>query len=381
MTYNFSDMPKIRERWKLTTKMSLSHQVTKKGYVQKIKIVRHLDTDLFDIWYSWDPDWNNLFQIQVFVDGRQKAVINMNDLLVVNDPVWGKHIKIHHRQFDQPLFSKVNNLSIIAGQGSHASAVNIKIEKGNNSKVLEVPRNKVGIVEAMRSFEVISQPWVGSNHQTGEESVAIAQTNVGLKDFIYEPLDINRENNVSEVANIYLADSLETPNDELIDDRYKYITTNFPKGLSSYTKRNAKPSSQITLNNQANGNRSVKYFGTATIDQSTSYDYEKKKTTNENVSNGQKGDIIPYSFKGDYEFACNLTFWKSFDDILFRTIYHYDYPILDENEGKYILNIKESTESLRTTMILSEKVIDDIIKDESNYSLRALKRASIEKVN
>ena len=381
MTYNFSDMPKIRERWKLTTKMSLRNRIAKNGYVQKVKIVRHLDTDLFDIWYSWDPDWNNLYKVHVFVDGKLKGEIHANNLLVVNDPVWGKHIKIHNMQFGEPELSKVHNLTIIAGDDSYASSVNIKIEKGNFSKVIDVPNGKVGIVEAMRSFEVISQPWAGNANQLDQASVSIAQTNVGLKDFIYEPLQINREDNVSEIANIYLADSIESPNDEIKDERYKYVTTNFPKGLSAYTKRNARPSSVITLNNQENGNRSVKYFGTAVIDQSTDYDYEKKKTINENVTNGKKGDIIPFSFKGDYEFACSLTFWKSFEDILFRTIHHYDFPILDENEGKYILNIKESSEKLSTTMILPEKVIEDIIKDKSQYSLRALKRASLEKVN
>ena len=131
MTYNFSDMPKIRERWKITTKMSLRNRIAKNGYVQKVKIVRHLDTDLFDIWYSWDPDWNNLYKVHIFVDGKLKGEINANNLLVVDDPVWGKHIKIHNMQFGEPLFSKVSNLSIIAGDNSYASAVNLKIEKGN----------------------------------------------------------------------------------------------------------------------------------------------------------------------------------------------------------------------------------------------------------
>lgn len=375
---------KVKESYEIKPRM-ISNMAYPRDFKPRARIIRHLKDDTFDVVIAKTPAQGNIDGCVPYVMAgeRYKTDIprtteEIRRLPIKYDEEWNCDVFIVHRKaFGEPLFSELKNLVVGFLKAGRQSLFSIDIDKLPSNELLDVPFGSVGRIDALKAIELkvtrVTTDRTETIHELPVEAIFRKSS------LFYEPLQAHRECNTSEVANIYLSSNLYNPERDVKNEMYKIVTGNFEKGLSAHNQLELKQYQEMQIHKRDLLEPRINYYATAVIDQPTYYDYEKNKTINGFNREAQKGDLIPFNFKGDYEFATKLPFWEAFKDFIFRTTYHYDVPFLDKNEGQVILSVENSTEHLIPEMTFTKEAIDDIIKDKSDYSLRALERVSHEK--
>lgn len=384
MLYEPNKMIAIKESFTIQPRM-LSNISHKNGFRPHVRIIRHLEDDTFDVIVAKDPDEpleHTSYYPYVNAGDRYATKLSTQ----ADDfrrwptkyiPDWRMEAYIVHRKaFGEPTFSNLKHLVVgLVGFGRQ-SLFTVEINKLPTTGLMDVPVGSFGKIDALKQIDlwttrVSTDPNAGI-HEI-ESFASFKKTSL-----FYEPIKANRATHTTDVANIYLSSMLENPERDIKNEMYKVTTGNFEKGLAAHNALGLKINAYLQIHDRF-FRPEIKYYGTVVIDQPTYYDYEKKKTINGAASESAKGDLIPFSFKGDYEFAVKLPFWESFKDFIFRTNHHFDFPYLDKNEGSVTLSIDKSDKHLIPSMHFTKEAIEDITKEKSNYSLRALKRVSNEK--
>ena len=106
----------------------------------------------------------------------------------------------------------------------------------------------------------------------------------------------------------------------------------------------------------------------------TSYDYVKKKTLLGGTESPLLGEIIPYSFAGNYHWIQKIAPFEMLKGFQIDTFSHFNHAVLDERNGDIRMNIIVDDENgVSPQYVIGRQDILRIKKYNKTYDLRVLK--------
>lgn len=343
MNYSNQQIKHIDEHITVKTKSIRKVENNKKRY--RFNIIRKLKDDTFDVYIYFDKRYN----CEGYVNIDNKVIKHTS--IISKDRNGDDCIHFNSEFLDNSEFLKTSILTIGLWRDNDINdVVSLSIERIPNEQNSNISQNSLLDFSGIRTLEC----------NRGEDLDNI-QLNINRSHLIIEANPIDRLKFISNPYNIYIKDAYS---DDLMDfslNRFKFFTTSSPKGLEFYLHK--KRISVIDI-----GDYHFEYVQNLLIDESTYYDYEKKKSLPGHEMNSNKGQIIPFSFKGYYYFGLFNEFWKIYEKFKISKPIKFDKPILDPNEGLIRMrqNVTNEYESIMEKNIPFEKL--KLIQKEENIS-------------
>lgn len=366
--------------WETTAQQNLTTYYSKLGEMKlKARIVRHAGDDTFDIYINKGHS-GDLIQ-------RGLLVLNINNTFEFQVPnLYGSikekngEIKIPHGVMKGMKFHDVQEIHIAYLRANIIiRKISLRPTFQVMNKELNVPIGKVGMVEMVKEFNVsmagMKRPSVdGLNHFANIETVH----NTKYSRVFYKPSKRDRYSPTHNLGDIYASkDSFLVG---AVQNRFLAGKVKTTSHISGYEE---------IIDTQVLRNELIiegvidhpKLYGHLQNNESTFYDYKKKKTIIGYTPNSTKGEVIPFEYKGIYTWIQELgitSFLKSFK---FTTTTSYNNAILNPFDGEIALEHKETNIPIETHYYsLNNKQID-LIKKTDDLSKMGLIRISNEKNN
>ena len=195
----------------------------------------------------------------------------------------------------------------------------------------------------------------------------------------YKPSHKDRYSPVQELGSIYRNDDegitpINFNQDEFVKTAPKLTTTSLTKSTLNDVAYKIK-SNQPSLNVETdNGEIVVNYSKTMFFNGRTSYDYEKQKTILGGTESPVLGEIIPYSFSGQYQWLQKITPFEILKDFTIHTYKNYNHAVLNESDGDIIMKINiDEDNGVTPSYVLGDIEIKKIKEYKLLYDLRLLR--------
>ena len=194
----------------------------------------------------------------------------------------------------------------------------------------------------------------------------------------YKPSQKDRYSPVQELGSIYTTtdDSdgfISGSRDEYREDPPKLITTSLKKtSLNDVIYKKRKDQSVLVVETE-DGRISATYSDSLFFRGRTSYDYEKKKTILGGTESPVLGEIIPYSFEGQYHWEQKISPFGILKNFQIDTYKNFDHAVLNESNGDIRMSISIDEENgIKPNFVIGENDIHRIKSLKGLYDLRIL---------
>ena len=331
----------------------------------EVKIIRHLKDDTFDVYIEKTTAMTIEDAIRPIINIDNKFEISGISVLSKNKKIIdGKTYYIATSgmlKYKKLSDIKQINIGILDDIDRPYFLYNIKINKNQSIKYVNVNPGETAKISGLKNLIVYK----------GEHTSAVVKYDYAS--MYYVPLQRDRMEVIKSLADIYLVDSTSNYLRDLSLDTKKVKTNANISGINTIFQR-SKISKKLIINNKE---IKSKYIGKININDSTYYDYNKKKTILGYSSSSKIGEFIPFSFQGCYKWIQEYSPFLFLKNFIFKTSVMYKNSVLNEYDGDVLLKITNSDKEVPTYFSLNQESIQ-IIKDNKTLSLKAIKRLSYE---
>ena len=330
------------------------------GVKGKIKILRHLSADTFDIYFEHLDSSHTLYPyLNIAANNKKPQTFQISHVLN-NAPKNNGFMRIHRSEFGDMKFSDISKMTL-----GYSNVIDVEPTSGNSvSRITTLPfLHKIQKTIAANFNSVIHLKTIKS---ITIEKTTPYTTSVSSDDNKYET--VIRYNNIYVVPtqpkrvggnkvlfNVYMNNDLDedfkahptTVGDNRIVSKKMKSTSFGATGVETEVFTDTSGKYQ-TIEKTIKTGGTVKIVKSAEVPQvarveltrRSHYDFDKKKTVLGNSWDSVDGEIIPYSLKGNYSRKLEISFNNSFKGTELDFATRFDKPYLDASEGEIQLKIK-----------------------------------------
>ncbi|MCK5867334.1 MAG: hypothetical protein KAG14_02965 [Mycoplasmataceae bacterium] len=347
-----------------------------------VKIIRNLSDDSFKVFIEdiviANPATFHFVQINGEKSASSENSMNPSRRVIIENK---KYFRIDSKQMGNIKFKDLKKI-IIGYKRYKTIKVAYQINFSTNDekpKAMVVSSDQVAEFKVVKEIDVsLKRNFYSKSRYLDSEKYNETNCLVKYSHAFYKPEHKDRYSPVQDLGSIYRYNddgiSLANINQDTFTKTHpKISTTSLVKSTLNdalYKIKENQPSLNISTED---GDIIADYSKSLFLNSRTTYDYKKQKTILGGTESPVLGEIIPYSFSGQYHWAQKISPFEILKDFKIDTYKMWSHAVLDESNGDIRMHINEDEDNgVAPTFILGESDISKIKNYNSLYDLRIL---------